>query len=127
MVNVVTEDLAQQMIETATDYPADFDEFERAGLTPVPSRIVNSPRLEESPINMECKLYKVVPVFDGGALVIGEVVVFHIADDVLEEGKVAPGLLKPVGRLGGIEYTKTGERFSMPRKQYRPEAPKTES
>lgn len=124
VVNVVTEDVAQQMNETATDFPSDIDEFESAGLTPVPSQIVTPPRVKESPIHMECKLYKFVPVGErGGGLVIGEVVIFHIADDVLEDGKVAPGLLKPVGRLGGIDYAKTTDRFSMPRKKYRPKTP----
>lgn len=123
VVNLVTEDLAEQMNDTATDYPADVDEFDRAGLTPVASEIVAPPRIKESPVHMECKLYKTVSIGNsGGILVIGEVVMFHIDERVITEGKVDPGLLNAIGRLGGMEYTRISDRFTMKRKRFRKEA-----
>jgi len=121
VVNIVTEEIAEQMNETAGDFPSDFDEFLHAGLTPEPSVKIKPPRVKESPVNMECTLLKVEYIGDGGpgsgALVIGEVVQFHIADSLYSEGKIDSGLLKPVGRLAGMEYTTLGRRFILERKK----------
>lgn len=123
VVNIVTEDLAQKMNDTATDYPADVDEFERAGLTAVASDVVTPPRIQESPVHMECKLYKAIPIGNsGGTLVIGEVVMFHVDPRVIADGKVDPGLLNAIGRLGGLEYTRISDRFTMTRKRFRDDA-----
>ena len=120
VVNVVSEDLAEAMNETATDYPPEVDEFERAGLTPVESELVAPPRIGESPVQMECRLHSTVAVGDtGGILVIGRVVMFHIDRRVLADGKVDAGLLKAVGRLGGQEYCRTADRFVLERKKFR--------
>jgi len=120
VVSVVPEDLVEKMNDTAIDFPAEVDEFESAGLTPVPSDLVSPPRVGESPVNMEGKLVQVVPVGEDGALVIGEVVRFHVSENVLRDGKIDSGLLKLVGRMGGFEYTRTGDRFILPRKKYKP-------
>ena len=120
VVNIVSENIAEQMNETATDFPSEIDEFEHAGLTPLPSIKVKAPRVQESPINMECVLHKVIYVGDkspgSGALVIGEIVQYHIADFLYSDGKIDTGLLKPVGRLAGMEYTTLGNRFVIERK-----------
>ena len=120
VVNVVTESISAQMVQTASDVPPDVDEFEMAGLTAVPSEIVKPPRVKESPINLECKLYQIVYIGDGtagsGAFVIGEIVAYHIEDLIYQDGKIDTELLKPVGRLAGQDYTTLGRRFSMERK-----------
>jgi flavin reductase (DIM6/NTAB) family NADH-FMN oxidoreductase RutF len=122
VVNIVSEEIAEQMNETATDFPPEIDEFEIAGLTAVKSKIVQPSRVKESPINIECKLYKTVYIGDGstgsGALVIGEILLYHIADALYHEGRIDTGLLKPIGRLAGQEYTTLGKRFSLQRKTY---------
>ncbi len=120
VVNIVTENIVQPMNETAPEFPPEVSEFEEVGLTPVASQIVKAPRVKESPINMECKLLQVVEVGPaepgGGFLVIGEIVLFHIQDNLLENGRIDTGLLNPVGRLAGTEYTTLGKRFSLSRK-----------
>ena len=119
VVNVVTEDCAEAMNDTATDYPSEVDEFERAGLTAVASEIVVPPRVGESPIQMECKLQTTVEVGNKGAvLVIGEVVMFHIDERVVADGEVDARLLKAVGRMGGQEYTRTDDWFVLERKKF---------
>src|SRR5438445_12389790 len=83
VVNVVSEDFAAPMNLCAPEYPAEVDEFEASGLTPIPSDLVRPPRVAESRIHMECKLYQIVHVSPkplGGSLVMGEVLRFHIAD-----------------------------------------------
>lgn len=44
------------MNETSATLPHGEDEFTFAGLTPVASQLVSSPRVAESPVNFECRL-----------------------------------------------------------------------
>jgi flavin reductase (DIM6/NTAB) family NADH-FMN oxidoreductase RutF len=124
VVNVVTEAIGAAMNETAADFPPDIDEFDVAGLTPAASRVVAPPRVAESPINMECKVYDILHIgpdgTGGGALVIGEIVMFHIADELHDDGRIKIHDLKPLGRLAGTEYTTLGSIISMKRKAYPP-------
>ena len=121
VVNVVTEAIVEQANDAAAEYPPGVSEFEKTGLTPAVSDVVAAPRVLESPISMECRLVQIV---DGGAtgpgggsLVIGEVVRFHVADELMEEGRIDTGALRPVGRLAGAEFTTLGRRFSLERKK----------
>lgn len=124
VVNMVTEDLATQMNATATDFPHGMSEFEMAGLTAVPSERVKAPRLKESPISFECERFEIIHVgvdgAGGGALVIGRIVLLHVDDSMLKDGKVDYERYHPVGRLGGMDYSKTRDRFTMVRKKYAP-------
>jgi len=110
------------MNETATNFPPEIDEFEVAGLTPVPGVRVEVPRVSESPISMECTLYQTIhigePESGGGTLVIGEIVLFHIDDKLYENGRVNIDRLKPLGRLAGAGYTTLGRRIQMAVKDY---------
>jgi flavin reductase (DIM6/NTAB) family NADH-FMN oxidoreductase RutF len=125
VVNVVTEELAERMNVTATEYPPEADEFDEAGVTAAPCRVVGAPRVAESPVSFECRRYDVVHVGPhgpgGGALVIGEIVMIHVDESVLVDGKVDSERLRPLARLGGLEYAKLGERFVMKRIRYRDE------
>jgi flavin reductase (DIM6/NTAB) family NADH-FMN oxidoreductase RutF len=120
VVNIVTEDIADQMVKTASEVAPDIDEFQMSGLTAIDSEIVKPPRVKESPINLECKLYQVVYVGDGsagsGAFVIGEIVAYHIDDELYQDGKINTALLKPIGRLAGQDYTTLGRLFTLERK-----------
>jgi flavin reductase (DIM6/NTAB) family NADH-FMN oxidoreductase RutF len=120
VVNIVTEDISEQMVKTASEVAPDVDEFKLAGLTAIESEIVKPPRVKESPINLECKLYNVIYIGDGsagsGAFVIGEIVVYHIEDYLYDDGKIETSLLKPVARLAGQDYTTLGRCFTLERK-----------
>ncbi len=120
VVNVVTEDIIEAMNEAAPEFPEEVNEFEKAGLTPEASLNVRSPRVQESPVNLECKLLKVEHYghreAGGGSLVIGEVLTFNVREDLLRNGKIDTALLKPVARLAGPEYTTIAGRFSLKRK-----------
>ncbi len=124
VVNVVPEELAEAMNETATDYPHGMSEFVEAKLTPVPAERVKAPRLQESPIHFECERYEIIQLgpdgVGGGALVIGRIVLLHVDDRVIANGKVDYDLFRAVGRLGGMDYARIRDRFSMIRKKYTP-------
>jgi len=122
VVNVVTESIVVQMNEAATDYPPEFDEFEMSGLIPEPSVVVVPPRVKESPINMECKVDRIIeigPQDSAAALVIGQIVMFHVADGLLDQrGRIDIAALNPIGRLAGSGYATLGRRISLKRKKY---------
>lgn len=118
VVNVVSEDFAQQMNICSTEFPPEVDEFRASGLTPVPSDLVKPPRVAESRINMECRLFQIVHVSPkplGGSVVLGEVLRFHVQDELCDNYKIDPDRLRPIGRMGGPTYTRTTDRFDMPR------------
>jgi flavin reductase (DIM6/NTAB) family NADH-FMN oxidoreductase RutF len=100
--------------------PPGVDEFELAGLTKAPSRLVKPPRVAESPVALECRHYQTVPLpgDDGSAdnhLVIGRVVGIHIDDRFIEDGRVNTAALRPIARLGYSEYAVVTEVFRMRR------------
>jgi flavin reductase (DIM6/NTAB) family NADH-FMN oxidoreductase RutF len=121
VVNVVTRDLARRMVLTSADFPPEANEFEEVGLTPIPSERVAPPRVEESPVQMECRLERMVPIGrTETSLVIGEVLLFHIDDSVWNGTDVDVAKLRPVGRLGGSLYTSVAETWSMARPRIDP-------
>jgi len=103
VVNVVNESLAERMVHTSGDWPEQVDEFAVSGLTPAPSVHVKSPRVAESPVSLECRLYQEIPLGDA-TFVVGEILLAHVADEVTTEGKIDIAKLKPLGRLGGDGY-----------------------
>jgi flavin reductase (DIM6/NTAB) family NADH-FMN oxidoreductase RutF len=123
VVNLVTEDTAAAMNETATNYPAGFDEFALAGLTAAPSRTVRPPRVAESPVSFECALHTAVPIGEGpGSTTVVIGIIRHIAirDDVIDErNHIDLSRLRPVARLAGSSYAYVRETFELVRKTYR--------
>ena len=90
--NLVTRPLAEAMNQTCAAVPPEVSEFDLAGLTPVASRLIKPPRVQESPVSFECKLTQVLQLqgVDGVKvdtwLVLGEVVGVHIRADLLVNG-----------------------------------------
>jgi flavin reductase (DIM6/NTAB) family NADH-FMN oxidoreductase RutF len=121
VVNVVVDAIAEAMNRTAAEYPAEVDEFTIAGLTPLPSDLVKPPRVAESPVNMECRLNQIVPIGQGRhqhGLVIGEIVLLHIRDDIINGHRINHQKLQPTGRLAGSMYCHTADVFEMVRPIY---------
>jgi flavin reductase (DIM6/NTAB) family NADH-FMN oxidoreductase RutF len=116
VINIVDEHLAQAMNMASGSYPSDMSEFDVTGLTPVPSEIVGAPRIGESPIQIECKLKTIVELGDmPAAIVIGEVVCYHVRDSLMTDGQIDVKKLKPVGRLGESVYARMTDLFDMHR------------
>jgi flavin reductase (DIM6/NTAB) family NADH-FMN oxidoreductase RutF len=118
VVNIVTYELAEAMNLTSGEYDASVNEFELAKLTPQPSQIVRPPRVGESPVNFECKLHQILdfsPAPTSGSLVIGQIVSIYINEAHLKEGRLDRDSLDLIGRMGGMQYTRTTRRFEMVR------------
>jgi flavin reductase (DIM6/NTAB) family NADH-FMN oxidoreductase RutF len=114
VVNVVTQALVERMVQTSGDWHSDVDEFELTGLHPLPSDLVKSPRVAESPVQLECKVHQEVEV-GNAAFVFGEIVRAHVSEEVLTDGRVDIAKLEPVGRLGGDGYAFVREDLTLPR------------
>lgn len=116
VVNIVSEEFGEKMNLTSGDYPPDVDEFQLSGLTPIPSDLVKPPRVAESHVNMECRLLYTIAMsglINGGNLVLGEVVRFHIDDALTSNFRIDPDKLRAIGRMGGNTYIRTRDRFDM--------------
>jgi flavin reductase (DIM6/NTAB) family NADH-FMN oxidoreductase RutF len=118
VVNMVDDALAEQMNLTSGEYPPGVDEFALTGLTAAASSKVKAPRVAEAPISMECRVVQILPVGHGPhSLVLGEIVYFHIRDDLYNPhtGRIDMHKLHPVGRLAGNLYTHVHDIFEMKR------------
>jgi flavin reductase (DIM6/NTAB) family NADH-FMN oxidoreductase RutF len=118
VVNVVTYKLAEAMNLTSGEYDASVNEFELAKLTTEPSTSVRPPRVAKSPVSFECKLHQILDFSTaptGGSLVIGQIVSIYVNDAHLKDGRLDRNSLDLIGRMGGIQYTRTTQRFEMVR------------
>jgi flavin reductase (DIM6/NTAB) family NADH-FMN oxidoreductase RutF len=119
VVNAAVSDLAEEVNLSSKDLPHGESEVDLTGLSLSPSKKVKSPRLAESPLHLECVLRQVVRLGDrqlSANLVIGEVVLFHIDDNLLDpQGRIDPRKLRTIARLGGNYYCHTSDLFEMKR------------
>ena len=118
VINVVTDTLGEAMNQTSGEYPSHIDEFQVAKLTPLKSDLVKTPRVAESPVNMECRLLQILEFNDGpcvNAFIIGEVLRVHIKDEFWIDGAIEGPKLKGIGRMGGDLYCRTMDIFEMKR------------
>jgi flavin reductase (DIM6/NTAB) family NADH-FMN oxidoreductase RutF len=119
VVNIASEPYERQVAGAAEVLPFGESEFDLVGLTPVPSVHVRPPRIAESPVAFECQTIRVVElnpgIAGGGNVVIGRVVFIHLAEGLVNERlHTDPDRLRAFGRMGGLAYCRTTDRFEMP-------------
>lgn len=109
--SLATWDLRYEMNTTSAAVPHGVDEFPLAGLTARASRLVKPPHVKESPAVFECKLWKTIdlPATAPGhranyTMVIGQVIGIHIDDRFVKDGIVDTGAMRPIARLGYMDY-----------------------
>src|ERR1700723_329471 len=121
VVNVVTEDLMTKMNICATDFPAEVDELEMAGLATTPSQIVKVPRIEQAHAALECREYTTMEI-GRSRIILGRVVAIYIEDKFIDPAGpyVRAEELHAIGRMNGLgSYVKTRDSFlTMPRISY---------
>ncbi len=110
VINMVVFDIVQQMSLSSCEYPAGVNEFRKAGLTEEAASIIKPPLVKESKIKFECRVNEIKPLGTAGGagnLVICEILVMHIADELLDENKqFVQQRMQHVARLGGDWYCK---------------------
>lgn len=121
VVNVATEHNMELMHHSAQEFAPDVSEIEALGIALLPSRHVKPPRIALSPVQMECRLDQVIVLGRGiNTLYIGEVVAFHLSDDIYDGQRVDTVAMRPIARLGGPYYAGLGEIFHRPMLQKPP-------
>lgn len=120
VVNVATETYARGVAAAAEALPHGESEFDLTGLQAVPSLKVRPPRLKESPVSFECETVQVIRTAPGkpgsGNVLLGRVVSVHVEDELINERfHIDADRLQAFGRMGGLQYCKTRDRFEMPR------------
>jgi len=118
VVNIVSHEIAEKMNQSSGNYAEGINEFELTGLTATPSQRIAPPRVAESLINFECSLNQVISSGKhpgAGNLVLGNILCAHLSDAVYKNGRVDLDILRPIGRLAGMEYCAVKDRFTMVR------------
>lgn len=119
VLNLVPRAIAEAMNITNIDAPPGRNELELAALTTAPSAAVKPPRIAQSPVAFECRLATSLSFGANQAVVFGEVLSAHVADDAVLDA--AKGLVDTVkldlfGAMHGARwYSTTSDRFAMDR------------
>ena len=125
VVNIVSYEAKYKMNETTAPFNPNESEVDIAKLEILESKLISPARLAISPIHMECKLYKIIDLptlksNEYNGMVLGHVVGIHINDDVLEDGKVDLKKIRPLSRLGYLDYSVVDNIFEMARPEGSP-------
>ena len=126
--SLATWDNRDAMNVTSAPLAAEKSEYEASGLTMAPSQFVQPPRVAEAPAALECKHWKTIRLPDmnesddpdlGRYVVFGQVVGIYINDDCIKDGLVDTGRMKPLARLGYMNYSvvRDDNLFTMIRPQ----------
>jgi len=117
----VTEDLIHQMNICATDFPAEFNELEMAGLATTPSQVVKVPRIEQAHAALECREHTTMEI-GRSRIILGRVVAIYIEDQFVDPAGpyVRAEELHAIGRMNGLgSYVRTRDSFlTVPRISY---------
>ena len=108
-ISIINSSMVEQISLSSCEYDKNVDEFDKAGFTKFKSKIVKPYAVSESNFIMECKLYNILELGNkpaSGNLILGEVLAFHINDEILNnENQIDPYKLDPIARNGGSWYT----------------------
>ena len=121
VVNVATEHNMELMHRSAQEFAPEVSEVEALGIPLRASRHVRPPRIAVSPVQMECRLDQVIVLGRGiNTLYIGEIVAFHLSEEVYDGTRVDSVRMRPIARLGGPFYAGLGEIYHRPMLQKPP-------
>lgn len=114
VTNMATLPQALAVHRSAIEFEPDVDEFDMVGVDKVASSMVKPPRIAGAPVALECTVAQILSAPDGLHHVVwGEVVSFHVRDDLYVNGRIDFGAIAPVGRLAA-EYTVVNNAFVPP-------------
>lgn len=125
VANLVSSDLIEQMNASSVDAPHGVSEFDYAGLTPEPSRLVRPPRVREAHAALECKVTEILRPKDLNGdptsryMIIGQVFGVYISDDALTDGMFDVVKAGNVARLGYLDFSSVKEVFQRTRPRWK--------
>ena len=114
VIHIADTPLMNAVHESSAEHPPDVSEVELLGLETLPCERVKVPRLAAAPVAMECVFRQCLEFGDARSrLIIGEVVMFHIRDGLMNNGKVETEALDPIARIGGPRYARLGDIVTL--------------
>ena len=113
VVNIAPLSLAAAVETAGKSWPTEQSEAEICGLEALPSLKVAVPRLGNCPIQLECRLERIVEVGQGPTdLVLGRIVEAHAALEVFgDKGRLDVDRILPLSRLSAGSYAGLQESF----------------
>lgn len=113
VINIVNYDMVHQMSLASSPFSPEISEFEKSGLTALPSDLIKPKRVKESPVQFECKVNEIKALGNGGGagnLIICEVVRIHVSEDILNDNQmIDQKKIDLVARMGGNWYCRADE------------------
>jgi len=114
VIHIADSSLMKAVHESSTEHPSDVSEVDELGLATLPGERIKVPRLAAAPIAMECRFRQCLEFGETRSrLIVGEVLVFHIRDGLLNNGKIETEALDPIARIAGPRYAKLGEIVTL--------------
>jgi len=115
-VNIVGRSNIDAMNITATSFPEEINEIEKAGLTMIDGTSVGCPRIAEAPVSFECKRHVGIEVSSSREIVLGLVLQAFIRSDIVnpQNHHTDHERLDAVGRMGGQGYAFSQDYFDLP-------------
>lgn len=115
VVNIASDDMLPALHASSEFFEPSVSEAEHLGVALAPSQSIRVPRLLKAPVAMECRFHSTTAFSPtGGEFVVGTVVGWHIADEVMSGGRIDTEKVRPLGRLAGPRYSKLGAITELP-------------
>ena len=114
VIHIADTPLMQALHESSAEHPPEISEVEHLGLETLPCERIKVPRLAAAPVAMECRFRQCLEFGDAKSrLIVGEVMMFHLRDGLVNDGKVETRALDPIARIGGPRYARLGEIVTL--------------
>lgn len=114
VVNIANDGMIPAVHASSFEYPTNVSEVKELALETVASEYITTPRLRDVPVSMECQFTQLVEFGTAGSeFHVGEVVCFHIRDDLYDGGKVYTDRLQPICRVAGPNYAQLGPMITQ--------------
>jgi flavin reductase (DIM6/NTAB) family NADH-FMN oxidoreductase RutF len=118
VVNLATYEFRDEINRTSAVLPRGASESAEVGVELIPSRLIKSPRVKYSPINLECVFLRSIelPSADPGTgnfATFGRVIGVHIDDRLIVNGRVDICRARPIARLGYMDYAVVEDVFEI--------------
>tara|TARA_B100001057_G_scaffold487001_1_gene569049 strand:+ start:376 stop:978 length:603 start_codon:yes stop_codon:yes gene_type:complete len=119
VVNFATSTTRNQMNISSNNFKPDEDEFILSKLKKKKSRLVKAPSVKDSPVNLECKLVKIIKLKSSSkrvsTMIIGEVIGIFIKDKFIKNNRIDSVSMRYIARMGYNEYTTVSSKFILKR------------
>ncbi|MEY9881873.1 flavin reductase family protein [Bradyrhizobium sp. USDA 329] len=114
VIHIADTPLMSAVHDSSVEHPPEISEVEHLGLETLPCDLIKMRRLAAAPVAMECRFRQCLEFGEAKSrLIVGEVVMFHLRDGLVNDGKVETRALDPIARIGGPRYARLGEIVTL--------------